>query len=87
MADPELVTPADNFDLIENGKPTLVFYTWMDAITRVVNNLAPLTGSGSPEGVQEARSGRWYVDISAPAGSGIYFKETGDGNTGWILRS
>lgn len=71
----------------EGGKPEYVFADWMESITRAVNNLAPLTGSGTPETFISAEPGRWYVDTTAAAGSGVYFKESGTGNTGWVLRS
>ena len=40
-----------------------------------------LTGTGTPEGNTVASEGRFYVDTAAPQ---LYFKETGDGDTGWI---
>lgn len=72
--------------IIENGVPSTEFQIWLDQITTAVNNMPPLTGTGSPEGAVAARTGRWYVDTTTP-GTGIYLKESGDGNTGWIQRS
>ena len=71
----------------DDGSATLLMHQWMEAITEALNNYQPLTGSGSPEGSVEASVGRWYVDTSAASGTGIYFKQTGDGDTGWIARS
>lgn len=71
--------------LAEDGIATTAFYTWMEQVTQAL--LPPLTGTGSPEGVVVATSGKWYIDTSAGSGSGIFFKETGEGNTGWVARS
>lgn len=52
-----------------------------------IANTQPLIGTGTPEGTAIAEVGRWYVDTNATIGAGIYFKETGSGDTGWVLRS
>lgn len=41
-----------------------------------------IAGTGSPEGVETADVGTFYADISTNA---IWVKETGSGNTGWVL--
>lgn len=84
----EIIPPTIGDILIEeSGGASIRFHTWMQDITTALNNHPPLTGSGTPEGSVTASVGRWYVDTAAAAGTGIYFKETGDGDTGWILRS
>lgn len=85
MADPILV-PTFGFQLTPEGAATTEFHMWMEAITDGVNNAPPLTGTGTPEGSIEASVGRWYVDTNASPAD-IYYKETGDGNTGWIITS
>lgn len=72
--------------VMQDGTPTVEFLTWLDQVTNAVNNIPPLKGSGSPEGVVTASVGRWYVDTDS-TGTGIYLKESGDGNTGWLARS
>lgn len=67
-----------------DGVATLAFYTWMEQVTQALE--PPLTGSGSPEGVVVATPGRWYVDTDT-VGTGIYLKESGEGDTGWVARS
>ena len=42
-----------------------------------------LAGSGSPEGVAIANPGTTYLDTSNDE---FWAKETGSGNTGWILK-
>ncbi|TWE04161.1 hypothetical protein FB545_1251 [Peribacillus frigoritolerans] len=41
-------------------------------------------GTGSPEGVIVARAGSIYLNNSGGAGTTMYVKESGTGNTGWI---
>lgn len=43
-----------------------------------------LIGTGSPEGVVTASPGSTYRNRSGGAGTSVYFKETGAGNTGWV---
>ena len=83
MPDP-IITPTYGFPIVEPTADvaTLEFQNWMASITDAVNAARPLTGAGDPNGVQVARSGQWYVDTIA---ADIWFKESGDGNTGWIL--
>ena len=84
----EVLVPVQGFVLIQgNGEAETDFQEWMEDITSAVNNLQPLTGTGTPEGFQVASVRRWYVDTADTVGQGIYFKETGDGNIGWIKRS
>jgi len=40
-------------------------------------------GTGSPEGVVTAPVGSVYLRTDGGAGSSVYFKESGSGNTGW----
>lgn len=86
MAEITPPNPSDSW-ITAIGRPEFQFYDWAQAITEAVNNLAPLTGIGTPEGSVVSGPGRWYVDTGAAAGSGVYFKETGVGDTGWVLRS
>jgi len=80
-----IINPDFNQNLVDNnGLPTQPFYTWIDQVTRALNSTPPLTGVGSPDGVVVASAGRWYVDIN-PSPSDIYYKSTGDEDTGWIL--
>lgn len=82
MAD--IQTPALTDKLTQDGYASIQFYTWMVQITEAVK--PPIVGSGSPEGVVIATVGRWYVDTDT-AGTGIYLKESGEGDTGWVARS
>ena len=45
-----------------------------------------LTGTGSPEGVVVAVVGRLYTDSAGGAGTTLYVKESGVGNTGWVAK-
>jgi hypothetical protein len=44
------------------------------------------SGSGSPEGVVTAVVGSMYTDTSGGAGTTLYVKESGTGNTGWAAK-
>lgn len=79
-----ILQPTATDVLIVDGVATVQMYTWMEQITEAVK--PPLTGSGSPESSVVASVGRWYVDTDS-SGTGIYLKNTGEGNTGWIARS
>lgn len=85
MAEP-IVTPYLGLEITLEGVPTLDFHVWVASVTEAVNASVPITGTGSPEGVAEARVGRWYVDTNA-APADVYFKATGDGDTGWVITS
>jgi len=54
-----------------------------------VNAMTIIIGTGSPEGVVEARIGRLYMNDAGVAGAILYIKKTNDvaGNrkNGWIL--
>lgn len=86
MADP-ISVPVFGLPILEGEAVTLEFQNWMAQVTDQLNATPPLTGTGTPEGNEIASVGRWYVDTSAAVDTGIYFKETGDGDTGWVKRS
>lgn len=50
------------------------------AMDRLVQN--KLSGKGSPERVQQADAGTYYIDILT---SNIWFKTTDDSTTGWVM--
>jgi hypothetical protein len=43
-------------------------------------------GAGSPEGVVTASSGSLYLNTSGGAGTTLYVKQSGTGNTGWVAK-
>lgn len=45
-----------------------------------------LRGTGSPEGVVTGKPGSLYLNISGGAGTTLYMKESGTGNTGWVSK-
>lgn len=69
----------------EEGKPTLRFSEFLREMTRAVNLNTPLTGTGSPEGVLTAEPTQRYMDTTGASEAVLYIKQTGTGNTGWIL--
>lgn len=59
-----------------------VFNGWIDSVTRALNFLEPLEGTGSPEGVFKAPQKKYYFDTAA---GDLYFKTTDATlNTGWV---
>lgn len=42
-----------------------------------------LSGTGSPEGTVTANPGSIYLNVSGGAGTSLYVKQSGTGNTGW----
>jgi hypothetical protein len=48
-------------------------------------NYVPISsGAGTPEGVVTANPGALYVSTTGGAGTTLYVKESGTGNTGWV---
>lgn len=45
------------------------------------------TGTGSPNSVVSAAVGSFYAQRDGGAGTSMWFKESGSGNTGWLARS
>ena len=61
------------------------FYLWTQNVTRI----APIVGTGSPEGVVEAIETQLFMDNTGTAGNILYIKRDndigGDKTQGWIL--
>ncbi len=60
-------------------------------IVLAINNHAStldfvITGFGSPEGVVTAPVGTLYLRLNGGAGTTLYVKESGVGNTGWVAK-
>lgn len=80
----DIVPPHDQFPLVDrSGMGENRFFGWIREITRRVNDLTPLEGTGSPEGVVEGALHRQYIDTDYPAGATLYIKTTATGDTGW----
>lgn len=67
------------------GEPTLRFSEYLREMTRLVNLNTPIQGSGSPEGVIEAEPTQRYMDTAGASESVLYIKQSGTGDTGWVL--
>lgn len=64
------------------GFVTRIWSVWLDKIRRAV----PLSGTGSPETVVAAPVGTLYTRTDGGAGTTLYVKESGAGNTGWVAK-
>lgn len=71
--------------ITKDGFMEPVFFNWQ----LNVSNLDPIVGTGSPEGVVEARVPRFYVNIAGGVGTTLYVKRLedigGDRTQGWTL--
>ena len=59
----------------------------MDAVTRALQSFVAnyvRTGTGTPEGNVTAGIGCLYLRLDGGAGTTLYVKESGTGNTGWV---
>ncbi len=70
----------------KDGKLTLRSSEWIN----IINLFPPIQGTGSPEGVVEARIGQTFIDTDANLSSAfLYMKQktdiSGDRKTGWRL--
>ena len=72
-------------DSLDNSVMTLRMAEFIEAVALQVSQNIMLSGTGSPEGVIEAEPFKTYLDIAAAAGSNLYVKKTGAGDTGWTL--
>lgn len=69
-----------------DGFTTQRGFEYIEDLNRQVNQSeVDTTSSGSPEGVVTGSPGKLYMDTAGTAGSILYVKKTGSGNTGWIL--
>ena len=64
-------------------------YDLFRSIAWAINDMddrSVLRGEGSPNNVVTASVGRLYVDTTGGAGTVLYVKESGTGNTGWSAK-
>ena len=84
--DKPIIAPAWGFPIFEDAGfglvPTNEMHQWMLSVTDAINSTPPMIGVGSPEGAITAKAGRWYVDTDIAT---IWYKQSGDGDTGWLL--
>ena len=71
--------------LNSEGTLTLRAAVFFEDLTRVVNLNTPIQGTGSPEGVLTAEISQMYMDTAGASESVLYIKQSGSGNTGWLL--
>ena len=76
---------ATNAIVESNGTMSQAFRTWTISASLSI----PIVGSGSPEGLLEARQYQLYIDSAGAAGAIEYRKMlsdiAGDRSKGWIL--
>lgn len=57
-----------------------------DHVTGIIQPAIIFNGTGSPEGVVTASIGALYTRTDGGAGTTLYVKESGTGNTGWVAK-
>lgn len=81
-----IIAQQRNYEIVdERGFLTTRGANFIESLVRQVNENEVVSGSGSPEGVLAANPKKLYMNESGSAGSILYVKKTGTGNTGWIL--
>jgi len=83
---PDIPVPQQFQAIVDDqGNMQRPFQIWVEQMT----DLDIIVGTGSPEGVVEARQTREYMDDAGTAGSIKYIKKlddvAGDKSLGWIL--
>lgn len=58
----------------------------LDALPIGTDSVTWASGEGSPEGVRTAPVGSLWTRTDGGAGTTLYVKETGTGNTGWAAK-
>ena len=71
--------------VIDDATMHELFREWSRQITNEVNSRSLIIGTGSPESVVTANVGTEYMDDAGTASLIKYIKQSGTGNTGWIL--
>ncbi len=83
----DIVPPKTGFPITEGGTMLQRFRDWTQLINRQVNKSTSASGTGSPEGVVVAETGKFYTDTAVPD---LYWKSVddvaGDTSMGWILK-
>lgn len=76
-------------DLIVSGTGTSTFAgaaTFAGAVSVSGTTATWTSGTGSPESVKTAPVGSLYTRTDGGAGTTLYIKESGSGNTGWVAK-
>ena len=80
-----LTSPEGNQINVRNNNDTGLGYLGADSFLPGGDYNHRLTyGTGTPEGVVTASAGSLYTNWSGGAGTTLYVKESGTGNTGWV---
>lgn len=80
-----IVPPSPVNPISVKGIMSSAFRSWTQLVSGGIN----LIGTGSPEGIVDARLGQQYMDNTGATGSVLYIKRdedvAGDTKKGWIL--
>lgn len=78
-----IIQPPRDFPIVrKDDAGEDIFNGWIESVTRALNFLEPIDGTGSPEGVVKAPQKKYYFDTAAGE---LYFKTTDSTlDTGWV---
>ena len=76
---------ADLSDLFNAGYSKIIYPNAVYIKTTGTNEARLITGEGTPEGSISALVGSVYFRTDGGAGTTLYLKESGSGNTGWVI--
>jgi len=71
--------------VLDNGNVSLLDGSGLD-FSDTSSGMIWRTGTGTPEGVVVASVGSLYTRSDGGAGTTLYVKESGTGNTGWVAK-
>ncbi len=61
------------------------FLRWLETVREIIRTTPEFrTGTGTPEAVESAPRGTFFIRTDGGAGENLYFKTTDTGNTGWV---
>lgn len=80
--------PSDNPIADSRGRTSFPWQRWFEAVKGLLERLdrSVRTGSGTPEAAVTAPVGTIYLRTDGGAGTTMYVKESGSGNTGWSAK-
>lgn len=78
-----IINPSRDFPIARSDFTSEAQFTgWIESVTKALNFLEPMEGTGSPESVVKAPQKKYYFDTAAGE---LYFKTTNETfDTGWV---
>ncbi len=88
MPKEELSVPEILYPIVKkDGRMTPQFHDFLVDLVAQVKASSVVLVSGTPEGATIAETGALASNVDAAPGTGLFAKESGAGDTGWVARS